>query len=378
MMWKNFACALALVAAGVSPVLGAGASESEDELYSAPKVLQLKIELPQPQLEALRKDPKTYVKGTVREADKVYANAGIRLKGASSAQLLDKKPSLAIKFNEFESGQHFHGHEKILLNNSLQDPSYLCEAIGGEVFRAAGVPAGKVTFARIDLNGRDAGLYVLAQAPNRDFLSDYFKRTKGNFYEGNEGDVTDKLRLDSGNGPKDNADLKNLANAAREGDHGQRMKKLAAVLDMERFISFTAAEVLTWHRNGYALSRDNYRVYHEPNANRMVFIPDGLDTLFGKANGALVPECKGLVAKAVLETPEGHRLYRERLTKLLAGAFKVDALHTRINDLAGKIRPAVARDPNEAKAFDSAVAQLRQTIAQRAKFIEEELKKPAK
>ena len=65
------------------------------------------------------------------------------------------RPGLGIKFNEFESGQSFYGHEKILLNNSASDPSYLCEAIGGEIFRAAGVPAAKVALVLAgNMNGK--------------------------------------------------------------------------------------------------------------------------------------------------------------------------------------------------------------------------------
>jgi len=365
-----------LLASGV-PV-AAATNQIEDPLFATPKVLQLKLEIPPPLLEELRKNPKVYLKATLREGEKAYANAGVRLKGASSVKMLEKKPSFALKFNEFQSGQNFYGHEKILLNNSASDPSYLCEAIGGQIFQSAGVPAAKVTFARVDLNGRDLGLYVLAQAPNRDFLSDHFKRTKGNFYEGNRADITEKLRLDSGSGPKEHADIKALVNAAHEGDQGQRLNKLRAVLDFDSFISFLTVEVLTWHHRGYALDRDNYHIYHDPLADRMVFIPDALDGLFGKVNAPLQPECKGMLARAVLETGEGQRLYRERMGKLLGTAFKVDALQNRINDLAGKIRPVAARNAEEGKVFETAVAQLRDTIAQRARFIEEELKKPAK
>src|SRR5947207_1044336 len=70
-------------------------SLGSDELFSQPSVLQLKIEIPAASLEALKKDPKTYVKGTVREGDKAYADAGIRLKGCATFQSQEKKPSLA-------------------------------------------------------------------------------------------------------------------------------------------------------------------------------------------------------------------------------------------------------------------------------------------
>jgi spore coat protein H len=356
----------------------AATNRTVDTLFAAPKVLQIKLEISPSLLEDLRKTPKAYVKATIHEGSSNYSTIGIHLKGSSSVKLLDKKPSFTLKFNEFESGQRFYGYEKVYLNNSANDPSYLSEAIGGEIFRAAGVPAPKVTFAQVNLNGRDLGLFVLAQAPNRDFLSDYFQRTKGNLYEGDSADITEKLRLDSGNGPKENADLKALVNAAKEGEQGQRLNKLRNVLDLDRFIAFLTAEIFTCNHRGYAMDRDNYCVYHDPEADRIVFMPDGLDGLFAEINTPLQPEIKGILARAVLETGEGQRLYRERMSKLLGSAFKADALQAKINDLAGKIRSAAARNPDDGLVFDTAVSQLRDAIAQRARFIEEELKKNVK
>lgn len=362
------------------PLLGAEGKDvkpATDELFAQPKVLQLKIEIPAASLDALKLDSKKYARATVREGDKVYAEAGVRLKGNGSFQPLEKKPSLTIKFNEFISGERFHGHGKILLNSSAHDPSYLSEAIAGEIFRAADVPAPKITFARIELNGRDLGLYVLSQASNREFLSEYFKKAKGNLYEGSNADVNEKLEKDSGDDSRDQADLKALANAAKEQDPAQRLKKLSAVLDIDRFISFAAVEVFTWHHSGYTMGRNNYRVYHDPASNQMVFIPHGLDQIFNKTSGPLMPEWKGLVAKAILETPDGQRRYRERMAKLLTTAFKPDALQARVNEWAAKVHPAIARDAAQSKSFDAAVARWRERIAERVKFIELELKKPS-
>jgi hypothetical protein len=222
------------------------------------------------------------------------------------------------------------------------------------------------------------GLYVVAQALNRDFLTDFFRKTKGNFYEGNHHDVTEKLDRDSGSGPKDQADLKKLVEAAREVHPGERLRKLGAVLDLDRFLAFLACEVFTGHRTGYALARDHYRVYHDPTSDRLVFMPEALDALFGGAKDPLVPECHGLVARAVLDSPEGQRLYRAQMATLLASVFKADALQHRLNEWAGRIRPALARDANETRAFEAGVAHLRETVALRAKFLEDELKKPPK
>jgi len=346
-----------------------------DDLFSDPKVLQLKIEIPAANLEALKKAPKTYVKATVREGDKVYADAGIRLKGNAKSEALEKKPGLTIKFNEFASGSHFHGHSRILLDNALHDPSFLSAAIGGEVFRAADVPAPKITFARVELNGRDVGLYVVEQAANREFLSEFFNKTKGNLYEGAHSDITDQLEKDGGDSSKDQPDLKKLAAAAREPDLAQRLKKLGPLVDLDRFVSFAAVEVLTWDRSGYSMSQNNYRIYHDPGNGRMVFIPHSLDQLFAKADGPLVPPWKGILANAILQTPEGQRRYRERMTSLLDTVCKVEKLQARLNELAGKIRPALSVNAAELKSFEAGVASLRDRIAKRAYFIGEELKK---
>jgi hypothetical protein len=61
------------------------------------------------------------------------------------------------------------------------------------------------------------------------------------------------------------------------------------------------------------------------------------------------------------------------MAKLL-GAVKVDALQKRIDELAKMIRPVAARNAEEGKVFDGAVTQLRETIAQRVRFLGEELK----
>jgi hypothetical protein len=216
----------------------------------------------------------------------------------------------------------------------------------------------------------------LSEGVNKDFLGRHFERAKGNLYEGDHNDVTDKLDKDSGDDHKDQPDLQALANAAREADPTQRWQRLQKVLDVDRFAAFLATEVLVWHTSGYALKTNKYRIYHDPASDKLVFIPHGIDVAFAKVDGPLFPEMAGLVARVVLQTPEGKRLYRERMAKLLSGPVKADTIQTRLNELAGRIRPTLTKsDPAAAKGLDAAVTQLRERMAQRAYFLEQELKK---
>jgi spore coat protein H len=346
-----------------------------DDLFGQPKIFQIKIEIPSASLAALQKDPRKYIRGVIRDSSRTYSDVGIRLKGNGSFQPGDKRPALALKFNEFVSGVRFHGHSKVFLNNSHQDPTYICEALGGELFRSAGVPAPRTTYAHLELNGRDLGLYVLAEAVNKEFLSKHFVRTKGNLYEGSKADVTEKLEKDSGDESKDQKDVKALAAAAKEPDLAARLKKLNATLDVQRFISFAATEVFAWHHSGYTMSQDNYRLYNDPGTNQLIFIPHSYEELFGKPKGPLFPEWKGVVAKALLETPEGKSSYRDRMTKLLGTSFKADAINNKISEYARVVKQELGRDPTQAQAFEAAVAQLRERVTKRVAFIEEELKK---
>jgi hypothetical protein len=359
-----------------NPLEGAEAKPKNggsDDLFSPPQTVELKIEMGNAAVEALRQAPKDYVKVTITEGVRVYANAGLRYRGSNGPA---SKPGFTVKFNEFVNGQRFHGQSKIMLENPEHDPSYLSALVASELFHAAGVPAPRQAFARVELNGKDLGLYLLSEGVNKDFLGRHFERAKGNLYEGDHNDVTDKLDKDSGDDHKDQPDLQALANAARESDPAQRWQRLQKLLDVERFTAFLATEVLTWHTAGYALKTNKYRVYHDPTSDKMVFIPHGLEVAFTKVDGPLFPDMAGLVARAVLQAPEGKRLYRERMARLLSGPAKADAIPTRLNEMAARIRPVLTKsDPAAAKGLDAAVAQLREHIAQRAYFLEQELKK---
>src|SRR5262249_53168450 len=215
---------------------------------------------------------------------------------------------------KFVDAQRFHGLDKFHLANSVQDPSYVAELICGELFRSAGVPASRISHAVVTINGKRRGLYYLKEGYDKGFLTRNFQNNRGNLYDGGFlRDVDQPLQLlSTKEDVKDYADLKALAAAAREANPAVRFQKLDQILDMDRFISYLALEVITWDWDGYPMNRNNYRIYHDPKRNKIVFIPSGMDQMFGDPNGPLFPNIQGAVAKALLETPEGKERYRNR------------------------------------------------------------------
>ena len=310
------------------------------------------------------------VKATVREGARVYTNVAVHLKGsAGSFRSVDDKPALTLKFDKFVPEQNFHGLHKISLNNSQQDGTYLSEKIARELFIAAGVPVPRAGHARVELNGRPLGLYVLLEGANRQFLKRYFDEPRGNLYDGGFcRDIGSRLVADCGDDPNNHNGLKALRAAVRDGSYA----KLEKALDIDRFLTMVALETILGHWDGYSMNKNNWRIYHDLKFNRMVFIPHGLDQLLGKGrdfdpDGIVPQNVQGEVTRAVLATREGDRRYHELLPRICTNIFKADELTARIDEIVARVSAELAEtDPQTARAFQKRSSVLKQRIARRA------------
>src|SRR3954470_17156744 len=230
------------------------------DLFTNGPILRLKLTINEEGLDSLRCDHRKPVKASLQEGSKNYQNVAVHLKGAAgSFRGVDDQPALTLDFEKFDKNQKFHGLRKIHLNNSVQDPAYLDEAICGELFRASGVPAARATHAILQLNGHKLGLYVVKEGFTKDFLGQYFANTDGNFYDaGFVKEINDDIPKIFGKGPDNRSDLRALIKAAEEPDEAKRWKKLNDLLDVDRFISMSVLEVFTVHWDGYGFQRNNY------------------------------------------------------------------------------------------------------------------------
>ena len=341
------------------------------DFFESGRVPHIRIEIVKTNMESLRRDARKYVPATLRDGDTVYTNVAIRLKGAAgSFRPVDDHPALTLNFDKYVDGQNFHGLDKMHLNNSVQDPSYMTELICGELFVAAGVPAARTSHARVELNGRDLGLYVLKEGFDKKFLKRHFKDPNGNLYDGGFlREITEPLELDSG---KDNgyADLKALARAAQTPDPSARMAALEKVLDVERFLSFMAMEVITWDWDGYPMKHNNYRVYSDPGSGKIVFIPHGMDQMFWQPQGDIFPNFDGLVARAIITTPDGRKRYRDRLGTLITNVYDVAKITNRMQEVQARIRPIAGR------RIDGIIADLRNRVVARRDYVAQQLAIP--
>jgi spore coat protein H len=312
------------------------------ELFSDPAIRHFKIDIAQPEIDKLRRDHRTYVHAKVTVADQTFGDCGVRLKGEGSFRPIDDKPSFALKFDEFERGQRYCGLDKIMLNNASQDRSYLSEYLCTSLYRDAGVPAARVTFARVTLNGRELGFYVLIEAMNKTFLKQHFKNPNGQLYEGYARDVDKELEQDSGP-PGDQSDVRAFVTAAGLPPD-RRLPELRKVLDVERFLSFLAVGMLIAQHDSYALNHNNYRLYRDPDSGVFVMIAHGIDGSFTQNTMPIVPPPKYILTKALLETPESRQLYRERVATLFTNVFKLGVMTNRLQAAGTRLSQNAANE----------------------------------
>lgn len=346
--------------------------------FAAP-VGELAIELEPVDVEALRASPRTYVPCRLREgAGIVHERVAVKLKGAAgSFRPLEEQPSFTLSFDRFRDGPRFHGLEKLHLNASVQDDTRLHEALCADLCEAAGVPAPRVTHARVRLGARDLGLYVVKEGVDKRFLARHFDPSNGNLYDGGFcTDVDGELEKDGGKGPDDRRDLAALVAACHEPDLTLRPARLEAVLDVEAFLTFVALERMLGHWDGYATNRNNYRLYVRP-SGATVFLPHGLDQVFQDPEASVLDPCVGLVADAVLAVPAFRARYRARLVAMLPLFDAEQSLLPRLRARLARLAPAVtALGPEAAAAHAERVADLEARLVARAANLREQVKRP--
>jgi spore coat protein CotH len=328
---------------------------------------------------SLRFEPRSYVQVQITEGSNTYTNVAIKIKGArGSFRPIDDRPAFTLNFDKFTEEQEFFEFDKIHLNNSVQDPSYLNEYVSSRLFLAAGVPTARATHARVSLDDVDLGLYVLKEGYDKRFLKRHFGDNDGNLYDGGFlNDIDDLLEKDSGDGPNDWSDLDLLLEAVSHSDLSKRLVETERILDLERFITFTAMEMLTCHWDGYSHNRNNYRLYHDPASGKFVFIPHGMDQMFWELDYSLVPtdrsgrrgwRRRGLVTENVMQIPEVQKRYIKRMGELLNTVFTVEHIERLINEAENRIRTQLGRsDPRLATYMTSQSRFMRRHLAARVR-----------
>lgn len=224
---------------------------------------------------------------------------GARYKGNASFNLMrgSLKRNMKIKLDWANKDQNYNSVETLNLNAGGLDPSKLRDVFSYWLFREAGVPAPRTTFAEMTLTipGRyekeHLGLYTIVEQVNKSFLKDRFESKKGllmkpegiasveyhgddwRFYAhlyrpDNQPSLAQSMRV------MDFANVVNLSNAKQFRD------SISSYLDIDGFLRFIAVNALIVNLDTLLAMPQNYYLHLSKDTNKFVFFPWDLDISF--------------------------------------------------------------------------------------------------
>ena len=287
------------------------ADDPPSAVFQLDHVVQVALVVSDDSLAALQAEPRAYVPADVTIDGAAFPNVGVRLKGRlGSARPLPGKSGLKLDLLEFGEDARLEGMEKLNLNNMVQDCAKFKELAAYGVHALLGVPAPRVAYANLTLNGAPYGLYTLVEAYDDELLKAHFADPTGNLYDGDyfwydDGSYTlvdfvpashDLFELDEGE-DVGLADIHAVTAARQRG--GDFVGEVGGLVNLEQFARFWAATAWTGQYDSYAYYANNYRVYFDPGDNgRAMFMPWDpdwafyADTPLGSPYGTLAAGCR--------------------------------------------------------------------------------------
>ena len=262
------------------------------ELYSDSSVIKLELRFSQSnywELLIQNKQAKIEIPATLIVNDsEVYDSVGVRFKGNSSYNIPNDKKPFNISLDSFIEDQKLWGYKTLNLSNSFMDPTFVREKISYDMFGKY-MPAAKVGYVRLYLNGEYWGLYVNVQQINKIFLGNWFSSKAGNLYKGDpHGNLTwlgthpEMYRRDYEKKTNEDEDdwtdlisMIEVLNNSSDLEH-----ELPQFLNVDRALWYIALCNILANLDSYIFSEHNYYIYNNPSVNRFNLIPWDLNEAF--------------------------------------------------------------------------------------------------
>ena len=363
-------------------------TDTSDSYYKLDRVLAVDIDLSLTGWDSLRAQSRTladilggedcldapaddifsWFSATVTVDGETHTEVAVRKKGFLGS-LSTEKPSLKVRFDKFVDDQFLGGVlKRLTLNNAQQDPSMINTCLSYHLFASAGLPAPRCNFATVRVNGEDLGLYVHVESIKTRFLERNFTDPTGNLYEGTISDFRPQWRGTFEK--KTNEDQRNWSDIdtvvdALQDPSPAGLQALSEIIDIDRFYTFWALEVLVGHWDGYAGNRNNFYFYREPDS-RFIFVPWGTDQVFTTIDSPFDQfrsppsvAAHGAIAHRLYRDDATRAVYVARLKKLLDTVWNETKLLELIDQMAAlvqehtleKMRGPAARDAERVRRF---------------------------
>jgi spore coat protein CotH len=364
--------------------LAVAPARAADPIFDQSLLHETRIVMDPADWQALRDNFRTnqYYAANISIDGEVVQQVGIRSRGKGSRS--GTKPGIQVDVNKYVSGQEFHGYKSIVVDNLVQDPSFLREPLSFAVFEAMGIAAPQIAYTRLTVNDQYWGLYTLVEDVTKPFLEARLGDKEGNLYKYEYLDPYDlsykgadaKSYVPVPFEPKTNEDhldttgLVSFIRTINEAPDAGFAAAISAYLDTKTFLTYVAVENAIAENDGFVgyAGMNNYYLYQLTGGNRFVFIPWDKDTTFTEASWPLFQRMDtNVLTRRLIADPEQSQAYVTAVAQ--AGAFVSEGfLVPRLEALYDVMRNAALADthkPQTNDEFELAVSSLRGLIAAR-------------
>ncbi len=362
-----------------------------------------------------------YVPATLIFEGEEYPQVAVRYKGFFGALRLCfdaqgnrtcKKLSMKLKFSEYDDSERFYGLKRLNFQSMESDLTNMHDVLGHALFREAGVPAPRATYAKLVVNGEPLGLFALVEQ-----IDGMFTRSRFHDEDGGRGNLykevwpihfspepyLEALRTNREEDPSVDKMIR-FARALDQATDETFLSVLESWTDVDVLMRYLAVDrlidnwdgIVAWYCIFGSCWNHNYYWYEDTARDRMWLIPWDFDGAFQAPSPirtffqmpdwdetpescepipvflgipGMPPACDDFTRRLSTVTWD---LYAKATRELLDGPFRVDALHERIDKLADLIAEAVADDPNGPafEEWEEAVERLKDNVVTIRSYIE--------
>ncbi len=150
-----------------------------------------------------------YVICSVNIDGETVSNCAIRAKGNTSLssvrQYGNSRYSFKIEFDHYDDTLTYHGLDKLVLNNNIQDNTLMKDYLTYRMMAYMDVAAPLVSYAFVTVNGEDFGLYLALEAVEESFLQRNYGAQYGELYK------PDSMSMGGGRGNGRDFDMQDFA-----------------------------------------------------------------------------------------------------------------------------------------------------------------------
>jgi len=203
------------------------------------------------------------------------------------------KLSMKVSFNETDKSGRFMGQRKLVLNSCIRDPSCIRERLAFALFRGVGVPASRAVHATLSVNGEPAGLFLMIEEVDHEFLERRFDDPDGNLYKEAWPLFTDPAAyvpaLRTNEDAPDVSRMVAFATVLGQGTDADFDARVAPFVSVPALLDYLVADAVMSNYDGVTkfyctphrtCSNHNVYWYDDPGSGRFVLIPRDLDYTF--------------------------------------------------------------------------------------------------